>query len=216
MTSTPRVSNPVSIRLRVCAARAGRGRPRSAQISESATCATTSTWRRLKQRARSRGGRCRPAPARSSAPGTTSGFDACSAGARPKRRPVSSARRGGEGEHAAVERQRRRIDGEGQRQLGGDDRAERPRRQEHAERCRRGSRAAGSRSSAAAPAASAPAPSASRIATSRRRFEARASSRFAMLAQAISRTMPTTIIRIIEMLDERCAALAVGVQSRLE
>jgi hypothetical protein len=38
------------------------------------------------------------------------------------------------------------------------------------------------------------APIASRIATSRRRFDARASSRFAMLPHAISRTMPTTTI----------------------
>ena len=54
------------------------------------------------------------------------------------------------------------------------------------------------------------APSASLIATSRRRFVARDSIRLAMFAHAISRTMPTTIIRTVESCTRTLAPWPLG------
>ena len=60
-------------------------------ISESATCATTSSWRSVRN-ARSPRWPLTEGMSSFLSTGTTSAFEACSAGARPKRMPVRIAR----------------------------------------------------------------------------------------------------------------------------
>ena len=104
-----------------------------------------------------------------------------------------------EGEHPPVDASASSPDRQRQLQIGGDERVEQPVGEEQCRGAAAGHReqhALGER--AAGPAAIVPAPSASRTAISLRRRVARASSRLAMFAHAISSTMPTTAMRMIE------------------
>ena len=114
--------------------------------------------------------------------------------------PVSRGGRHRKRHHAPVDAQIER-DLDGQRQLHGQQRLDDDPRAARSRRRRRAVPAPGPRRGAAGPAAPRLAPIASRTLISRRRAEARASSMPATLAQAMSRTRPTTAIRPAAPID---------------
>ena len=215
MTSTPRVSNPVSIR---CELRSSRRKSPAAisAISDSATCDDDQHLAQRQEARASRAGRSPTAPARSSAPARR---PASTPGARaPVRTGCRSAARAPavNARTRRIQRQRLRIDGEGQRQFGGDDRVERPGREHHAGDAAedREQQALGHQLPHQARALARRAPAGSRPRAGA--CVARESSRLAMLAQAISSTMPTTIISTVDCWTRTFGPLAVGIQARLE
>ena len=131
---------------------------------------------------------CRGRPASPSAGGV---LVALMAGATPNSRHVSTRERGREGEHVAVEAERQHdrlvLVGQERDQSAAGDAARSRARGRH--RCRP---AAGSPCTAARSRRTRDAPTAWRTAISRCRALARASSRFARLAHAMSRTSPAT------------------------
>ena len=154
--------------------------------SDNATSATTSTFFRLKRRARPSA-----TNASSFSAGTSPGRDACSAGAAPKTRPVRIDRTR---ENASTRRSRLKSSAIGSAPAGGGA-------------AWNDCTTSQARNTPAAPPIADSstlsvsscrtmrqrlAPSASRIATSRRRAAAFDSSRFATLAHAINSTAPTT------------------------
>ena len=214
MTSTPFVSKPVSI---CCACRSSRRKSPAATsaISDSATCATTSSWR---SDSRPRTPRC-PRDRRHQL--VLQHRDDVRLRRLQRRREAEQdagqdGQARGEGEHARIERQRGAIDREGQRQLRRDDRAQRPRGEPHAGDAAgdRQQQALGQQLTRRAATAWRRAPAGSRFRGAA--SAARASSRLAMLAQAISSTMPTTIISTVDSCTQDVGAPAVRVQPRLQ
>ena len=117
-------SKPGSIRCACCRLRRKRPAPTSA-MSDSATCDATSRLRRPKRRFDPLG-----ALVRSFSSTTRSGFDAWTAGARPKRTPVASATSEGEEQHAPVRVQVERI-GRQERRPERPEQPLRPVREQH-------------------------------------------------------------------------------------